>query len=70
MKSMRFMRDDMGLSQIELSQATRIPRWKIQLHEQGVMFMSQEEEKLIIELWRETNARQLNLESEEGDCGN
>ena len=48
MKNLRFLRQEMSLSQIELSLATGVPRYKIQLFEQGSRDLSPEEKASVL----------------------
>ena len=41
--SVKFWRLERGLSQLELAQAVGLPRYKIQLHEQGLTALAQSE---------------------------
>lgn len=67
MKNIRHIRREMGITQIELSQLTDIPRSRIQAHEIGTRFLDGGELAAIRMLWRKYKQRnQLDLPIEEG----
>lgn len=66
MELLRIRRKEMGLSQVELAQIVKIPRWRIQLHEQGLVFLSAEEERVIWDLYKRLTQAQLKLKIDEG----
>lgn len=47
MNKLRFWRLERGLSQIELSAASGVPRWAIQLSEQGLRPLSEQEREVL-----------------------
>ena len=72
MKTIRFLRREAGLTQIELANLARVPRHKIQLHEQGLHQLPDSTKAKIIELLERLLRReplQLELFSDEDQGG-
>lgn len=46
-QNFRFYRHEIGLSQIELAEAARVPRYKIQLSERGIASLTHDEGRRI-----------------------
>ncbi|MBY0316326.1 MAG: helix-turn-helix domain-containing protein [Bdellovibrionales bacterium] len=43
MKSIRYMREELGISQIKLAQLAEVSRWRLQSHESGLTELTEEE---------------------------
>ena len=53
---LKFLRKELGLSQIELSMVSKVPRYKIQLCEQGVQCLSQAEANRLVRKLDQTHS--------------
>jgi len=69
MNSIRFWRQERGLSQYELSQATEVERWKIQLIEQGHRAASTTERMALAVVLGISEDKLFGAQSKEVSCG-